>query len=134
MFRNHVIAKSYIFVASLMEPYRNACAIAHCFPNDCFQIGQRFFIAMAHWFVKACSRKKIYPKFLREQKGLTAMFLYKSGFRKYRVSCYFPSFFVCVNTALGFVLAKISWYSFSWIFCRSMSRRIVHNNPIRNKI
>ena len=25
--------------------------------------------------------------------GLTAMFLYKSGFRKYRVSCYFPIFF-----------------------------------------
>ena len=29
------------------------------------------------------------------------MFLYKTGFQKYRVSCYFPSFFVCVTTALG---------------------------------
>ena len=28
------------------------------------------------------------------------MFLYKCGFRKYRVSCYFLSFFVCVNTPL----------------------------------
>ena len=45
---------------------------------------------------------KKYPNFLREQRGLTAMFLYKCGFRKYRLSCYFPSFFVCVNTALGY--------------------------------
>ena len=50
------------------------------------------------------------PIFLREHMGLIAMFLYKFGFRKYQVSCFFPSFFVCVNAALVVKLKQLVDY------------------------
>ena len=65
-----------------------------------FPYGKRMlFISKAETPLRRVHAKK-YPNFLREQKGYIAMFLYKSRFRKYRVSCFFPSYFVCVNTAL----------------------------------
>ena len=44
------------------------------------------------------------------------MFLYKCGFRTYWVSCYFLSFFVCVNTAF--------YRIFSFPYGRQVSKEI----------